>query len=614
MSAWDQSGAILLGRGTPSPGVAIVLPDGRTESLIDLHEGQSVYALDVSPGGTTLAAGTRNGLIAVVSASDEDQPFEEKPPFFTLLQGVPILSVCWIDEDHFAASDTAGRVLLWDLNNTRNPRRLKTNQGVVVSLLTVPGCPLAGICADGRLLIWDRPDGDPTCDRRQPPPPSIYSLIKAFCDADRQTIYYPGRGGALVEFTLGGGQQIRQAHQDDFYALIPGEEFFFTAGRSDGRLKVWRPGKRKCEMEFATPLGVIDASLVSLDPLEIVLITDDGKANLHRLGATELEEVGLVEGGGYRQVFNLQQPRDNEAIGRRLAGSLAARIELTHASADDSSTTKLHRQLVDLGYEHVGLKLKIDQALSAEDYLEALRFSRLLVELLPNKDPRIAPDLVRHISLLNRFWMVKEAGNMLSRLAEIDPSAYVAALALAPADGNDRRLIIESDIDLVQIIQAYEIITQPFSGNFVFKKQRPLRCDGLKITATEIASYFNQIVDSNQMIELPRAASEETAWISVNGSGEAEIVLFEDDQPDDGYQLCLFLSGSNDQTIITPIILFRWTADENRAESNQSAIALLTGSAGPGRTTDQLDSIYKAALDTVRRMVTRAGSKRGINR
>ena len=612
MKSWIHPGAVFLGRGGSRPGVVVVHPDLRVEPLIEFPEGHSVYALDLSPEGTTLAVGARNGTIVIAAGPNGGGRDGSSLELNNLLQGSPILSLCWMDEDHFAASDLAGRVLLWDRDDPRNPRLLKTDHGLICSLVKLPEARLAGLCADGRLLIWNRSAGEPREVHQLAPPPDPCSLVPLVYLSRRQSLFYPGRGGGLVEFSLEGTKQVRPAHEGDFHAIFAQGGFIFSVGRHDGRLRVWPPDIQAGGMEYAAPPGVISGSPLTGEPLRMVLVMENGRAGIHRLGNQGLEEVAVIAGEDFRQAFTSHDQSGTGEPSRELVQGLATKIETALDLGDDSEAESLHKKLLEWGYEHVSLALKTDRALKEGRNLEALRMSQSLIDLLPSGDPRTASALVRHASLLERFWLLEEARAVHHRISEMDPMPTWASEIGFPFEGLDGiRPIIEPDIEPEEIIQASDILASGFRGDYVVKKQRPQRCQGVRFTARELADKYNQTDRPDRLGLGAVGRSEETSWISRQGLESVGMVFFDDETADTGLQFSVRLTGGDDQTVITPVILFRWIASGDYTTSNQQARRALRESLRSSSIYQRLDSVYQAAMDAVRRLVTEASSQRG---
>jgi len=105
-------GNMFLGAGGRTPRVDILGDDAaQVETLLELPEGHSAYAIDVSPDGTSIAVGTKEGDLYIVSFADDSDRAQDQY-VAKLIQGAPILSACFVDNTQVAVSDVAGRCLL----------------------------------------------------------------------------------------------------------------------------------------------------------------------------------------------------------------------------------------------------------------------------------------------------------------------------------------------------------------------------------------------------------------------------------------------------------------------------------------------------------------------
>ena len=137
-----------LGAGGNNPRVEAINTDsGEIKKFIELPPMHSAYALDIDIERGTLAVGIKGGLVYIINS---DQNLEDEAPlqYETLVQGAPILSVCWINKSILVASDIAGRCLLWDTDRESSPQPLETMEGVICSLLNLPDDKLAGFSSD----------------------------------------------------------------------------------------------------------------------------------------------------------------------------------------------------------------------------------------------------------------------------------------------------------------------------------------------------------------------------------------------------------------------------------------------------------------------------------
>ena len=113
MKQWQLQN-VLLGTGGSKPGVEIYDTDSaKIEIIHSLPDGESVYALKISPDGKTLAAGTKKGFLYLITPDTEAQN-DQGYAVRRIIHGAPILSVCFLDSTNLAVGDTAGRCLIWE--------------------------------------------------------------------------------------------------------------------------------------------------------------------------------------------------------------------------------------------------------------------------------------------------------------------------------------------------------------------------------------------------------------------------------------------------------------------------------------------------------------------
>ena len=609
----DLKSLVLLGSGGSRPRIDIICPDGRKEILIELGDGHSVYTMDISPSGDTFALGTKSGLVVIFPFPYFKRKDELITEPVSLFQGSPVLSVCWFDDKKVVTSDLSGRVFLWDIKKEREPKLLKSNHSVVCSLTRLDHERIAGICSNGRLFVWEVSSSEPIQSLDLIPPPSKCALVQLQYCEQLNTLYYPGTNGKLVLCNLNEGEKrILLAHEGDLYACFTHQEYFFTIGRFDERLKMWIEGNDRNELDFHAPKGVIGAALYTEHPLQVVLLTEDGKASVHHLGEEGLKPVEIIGNSDFRKVLYFNPQSGDGKSRSEMIHDLVEQIEIVTKKGNQEELQVLHNRLVDMGYEHVSLAIKTEQAVREEEYLEALRFCHRLISLIPLEDPRVCVQLARYAFLLAKFWRIQDAKVICKRISNIDPTAVFPSLMDIPSipfDPCEKNIIIEPDIDIEQIIEATEILECTFSGNYVVKKLDSLLSEKARITAKEITEKYNAHIEEETYESYPIAKYERVNWISREGWEKTEMIFFEGNKDSDrGIGLSFRIAGAENRTLIIPVILFRWPASGDFTNSHRDAKRTLKTARNTSTVSHQLDSVFRTTINIVRRVVTEAES------
>ena len=94
MNSWASEN-VFLGTGGCTPGVEVLdIISGNLSKVLSLPLGESVYALDITPDGHNLAAGTRSGFLYWLSA---DLSGKEEYKTRRIVQGAAVISVFFWD-------------------------------------------------------------------------------------------------------------------------------------------------------------------------------------------------------------------------------------------------------------------------------------------------------------------------------------------------------------------------------------------------------------------------------------------------------------------------------------------------------------------------------------
>ena len=574
--------------------------DGHGTMICEFPRGHSVYALDISPDGSSLAIGTKGGWIKILAISHSGQTGATENSTEPMIQGSPLLSICWANESTLAASDLAGRILLWSTNN-REPEPFFRSRSAVCSLVRITGTAFAGLCADGTLLIWHFPDNEPQQSFSLLPPPPLFAFSKLRYLSDRELLIYPGREGKLITHSpvLSETREL-QAHQGDFYVALPYRDQILTIGRFDGRLKAWRDQDLSLLFDRSVPKGVIGALICPSDPSQLVLLTEDGKARFFLLDEEEVGQPEIIEGSDFRAgiwgVAGGYDPSLKKALVREKAGEL----ELALGKGDAAAAGLLYAHMKELGYEHVGLAVTAEHALRKSHYLEALHSSHQLVQLLPPEDPRSCDWFGRHAQLLALFGFIQDAA--VTREA-IETLCQTLALQLKDTIPplcfvENGVFILDTEINMQELMGASHLLSYKRSGYCVVKKLDAWLCEHMRISASEFADKFNSdVAETDRMSASAEIA--EAIWITRHGWEKRETALLHGDVTPSAVQWSLCFDSVGTQTLITPNVLYRWDANTD--------ISMDTLNSSVDRESFLPDpSILNFAYDSFRKLETKA--------
>jgi len=553
---------VYMGAGGGQPGVWAI-SDSTTPArrLTAFPPGNSVYALGVDGQTGRIAAGTRAGRIEVLPPSPGESGLGGSCEL-SLVQGAPVLCVCFADESRLLAADTAGRCLVWDLLDAARPPRVLDAGDGVCSLLGVGEEMLVGLSVTGKLIFWGLPDLKVSRIHDCPKPPRSHALVALVHWPAQEAIAFPAADGGLVLCGLDGGEpHACGAHRGEFYAVMEGGECLYTVGRQDRCLRVWGGPEGSPMEECAAPAGVIAGHALWDGSGRLVLVTEDGHAGIYAHEARGLSLERRLEGGDYR-IASGSRPEDRLAFeaARRHARAceLQAQIQAAMASRQAADIEPLHRELVALGYQAASLGMRAQSAAQQDDLLAELRSRHQLAALLPPHDPRAAESLRRYVSVLERVWRPAEARRAAAQgsFQESEEAQSARERMAALLGGQD--CVTEPDVPVPVLIQAADLLQKPFLGLWLLEVADSIPLPGSDADAEAIALKYSQERETDGREGLPLAHARAMTWLSRSGAREVETILF--DTPARGghpvLRLALQVDRDGLQTVLVPAVLF----------------------------------------------------------
>ena len=618
---------VFLGAGGEHPRVDTFSADsGETGNLLNLPPTNSAYAIDIEDEEGTLAVGTKGGLVYTLM-NPGSQKTERLLPTRKLPQGAPILSMCWVRKSLLAVSDTARRCFIWHTDQDAPSLALETKKSTICSLLNLPGGLLAGLSSGGMLLFWDPLEGRLVRAIDVPVPPPKGALVRMVYWSAEHALAWPSRIGHLPLFLLE-KDDLRDlnAHDGVFYALSPWGEGLLTVGMEDGRLKIWEASSGTPALDFQVDRGVISSAVCSNQQGKVLLVDERGKAKAYSIGEDRLKLTDRLPGEDYR-VAVVRSPERTQALYARQreeeVSGIVKEIEGGMGRFPHELIEKLHSRLAELGYEHVSLALRAEQAVQKEDIVEGLRYYSLLMEILPPENPKVCASMESYVALLERAWHIPEAAATCRRILSIDPnyrfSVKTDRLEEISKLAGDNGSIIEPDIPIERIIESGTVIRRCFTGRYVLKTLGSQSCNRVRLTPKMISEKYEKVRAESRVAGLPPAAAEQVWWLSRAGYGQVQLVTFGDGKTNDikglqfGVQVCC---GELD-TAITPVVLFDWRyvpPQESVEEGNDKASGALRRIRDKALSNPYLAAVHEALTQALRRLVTETRPERRMDR
>ena len=612
-----------LGAGGKDPRIdTLSVNSGEARGLLNLPPMNSAYAIDIEDEDGTLAAGTKAGLVYVL-ASNGSQKTDEPGQIPKLVQGAPVLSVCWTSKSALAVSDTARRCLLWQTNHEAPPRPLDTKGETICSLLKSADGLLAGLSSGGKILFWELPEGRLVRSMEVPAPPPISALVKMVYWPGADALACPGPTGDLSLLGLE-RDNVRslKAHEGTFYGLSLWGQRLLTCGMQDGRMKIWKVGTDIPINDFQTGKAVISAA--ALGQAKVLLVEARGTANIYTVEEDKLKFMSTLPGEDYRMVF-VPSPERIKAINDQKRDEEVRRIvkEIQNGKGHmpDGKIERLHSQLTQLGYEHVSLGLRSEQAIQKGNMVEALRYSASLVQILPKDDPKVCSSMERHTNLLEDFWHLSETEAVYRQILAINPNYRLHAISpnleKIAESLDENPWVIEPEIPIEEIIESATIIGKRFTGRYVIKELEPVSCGGVPLKPEAIVEKYERVRQEPRRGAFPPATDEQVWWFSKWGPEQVRLVAFGQGATNNirGLQFAVRVLCGELDTVVVPVLLFDWRnalTNEPVEEGNEKASDTLTRINSNGLSNAYLTAVHGALTQSLRRLINEHRPERGI--
>jgi hypothetical protein len=621
--AWPLD-IMFLGAGGKEPRLDAVMGSGETRRLLEFPPMHSAYAISIESEDGSIAVGTKGGSVNILAGNGVPKT-GEPVQYWQLAQGAPVLSACWICKSVLAVSDTARRCLLWDTIQKEFLRALETGGETICSLVNLADGLLAGLSTNGKLLFWQPWEGRLAKKTDGPPPPITSALVQMVYWPAERALAYPARNGNLM--LVGPEKNDRRelaAHQGAFYAISAFGGNLLTAGKEDGRIKVWEAGPDKPRHDYQGVEKMISAAALGNQPTKLLLVDARGIANAYTLEDGELRHLGRLPGKDYRaavvpsaeRIQALYAKRQEEEV-RRIVSEIQEGVE----RVPEEDITRLHSRLTELGYEHVSLALRAEQADKNGKIVETLEFYFGLVRILPQDNPSIFASMERYAASLEKAWHLPEADAVRRRILDFDPNYQFNACPNNLGEAADlvrgENWVIEPDIPIEHVIESANVIGKRLIGRYAMRLEAPQSCCRVLLTPEMIAEKYERVRRESGKKGLPGATTERVWWISREGYDEVQLVPFGDGATNTikGLQFAVQVSCVELDTVVTPVVLFDWRAvlpGETVEEGNKRACAALRRIGDEALSNSYLGAVEHSVRLALRRLVTEKRSERGI--
>lgn len=505
---------LVVSLGGMYPGLCLYdMFEQRLIALLELEQGHSVYALDITDDRAAIAAGTKRGYIIYGRRPDAVEQTFRTERFFT---ASPILSAKFIDPDTIAASDISGQIILWHLEDNTQTRVLDTCREPVCSLFAINSRLLGGLTICGNIYLWDLTGSEYPVYIKGVPIPVIYSLVNVIKFHDCWA--WPSQSGCIVLFNAHSQQmELLKAHIGTVYALCTWDGHLISLGKSDGSLKFWNLSSDQPVKSVQLAAGAISASVWRQQQLRCFMINENGRGCVFDIDQNDNISANNLEGDSFRTVY----PPEHSYIEKRLSENKTGRIEQLSSeikcrinSGDFACLDPLYQQLEQLGSREIVLWLSAYQAEKQNDLYGQINCCHQLYQILDPKQRRSVSFLSKYIKALIRCLHLQRAvslieeNNIADKLSceQIDYSKLCEQSEIL----SQQCCIIDQSEDLKSILQSCELLDNS-TGALLVCAAAALHEIEYLIDFSEFSSKYHDYRNHNNP-KLPEAETSQLYW------------------------------------------------------------------------------------------------------
>ena len=566
---------ILLGCGGSSP--QIIMWDCETNFSIKNPYPQynSIYTLAIDSEIKKLATGSRNGIIYI---HDLNQINNKKLPLNNILiQGSPILSLCWLDNNFLAATDKAGRCFIWDIKKEFIFQSLET-QGDIICSLFYKNSILYGLSMNAKLQLWDLESRKPLMNFKIPALPKIGSLVKAVFWPANNALVFPGNDGRLSQYDIDNHTlSTFDAHKGSFYSISIYGDYLASFGIHDYQLKIWRKDSNDPIFSYHIDKMVISSVCFPNQQNRFLLTDSNGSAYEYILESQGFKLVQQLPGQNYRICISLR-PDDyhkfEEKYQRKKVHEIVDKILKCNDQISDSELNRYYEELSEIGFDHVRLELQANHAENSGDLFKAIELNIELLGIIPKNSKETCSIMERYATLLEKTWNIAEACSVSKEILKIDPTNNCAKKVIDTyefSDVNQDSWIIEPDIPLEVVLKSATAVNN-ICGRYVIKSLDKITCEKIVLTPELILKKYKEIQNKKNSDPLSKASIDHVRFFSNNENENVQILSFsnESDSVSKYIQFAARVICNNSGTIIIPIILFNCSNYDTKKTSGSN--------------------------------------------
>ena len=572
----------ILCTGGADPGISVFdVFTGRLHPVLSLKSGESIYTADISADGKVIVAGSKSGYLFYAGLNEN---FDACNPIRRFFIADPVLSVLFINDHTIAASDSAGKVVLWDRDDERNTRVLDSCREPICSLYSPNDYLLCGVSISGQIYLWDLMGHDRPAIIRGYEPPVIYGLVDVI--AWKGAWVWPDYAGRIILFDVESRRvDLLDAHSGAVYAICTYNDYLVSLGKSDGILKFWKFGVEKPVETMTLAHGVVSMAMWDQRGTQRCLTVDEnGQARTYTIRDQEVTLTKTLDDTTYRKVIGPCQSRITEylnAVASNEIEQVYIQIKQKIDDNDMKGLPTLYNKLDTMGAGTLGLWLRAYQAEKEDDVYGQLERYYQLYDLLEPDQRQSLEYLTKYTDVLRRTWQLRTAICVLRENSGKKRSLELRQLQQQAQTLSKTTCIIAPGVKTLDILKASKLLDEKIKARIICKYFPSYQVDA-DIDPHEFMAKYEDL-RKFRYTDLPGTQLEQVNWLTDDTMTQEVVMMLKPHQSGSCLESIVKLTSEHSRTVIeTAIALNTQRFYEMDTQVSDTSIRSMIESNGDG--------------------------------
>jgi len=587
----------------------------------------SIYALAISPSGTRIAAGTKQGLLRVHALSGF-RASENSPELFEVFHLPGVVSLAFCADDILASGGLDGKIKFWSITEKERLAEIQAHSGGIFALRQLGSLVLASIGGDNVLRLWDMDTLKAEYESDSFELPKIRGLTSLDYSSASGLLMHPSGTGDIHLYDLQNNfaKHTIHAHEGNFCALACGIEYTVTAGLDDTTIKLWPASMDEPLAEVAAPLGVLAVSWAGTG--SVMTTYTDGSSQIWKLDGrlspgprfNNLDlrtTIGLPVDLMTRNLLNADRQWRDKKVTRAK--------EIIADSGNRKEIADIIEGLCQRGASIEAMLILADAVKAQNKPLWELECRLTLVKELSD-DSTALPSLYALGKLLQRLKEPKLAQDRFKKILQIDWDYFDVNEQIAGLESDSlMQLCPEKDVrgDLMkkgrflQELEKHTILNKKFSWRSVIKIEKAF-ASKVRLSNKDVANSASTAIEKSksdacsagleQVLLFYRGRLKDITWVYILSTRNNFPITF-----------ALEIHSTTRGSEIIPYKIFdtkqlNISAEVSANEHNQQVENAWNQFRSSDGTKDWLNNIYSISTESIKKLIRKkgvCGKKRG---